>query len=186
MYTKIVIFKYIYTLKNIPRQLSKCILRYVILASLLLVGLSGVIACDKAELSVPQFIPPSYLDCIELTPLMLGDYYFNYRPLYVWFPTADEILTDKAIIMNDIEITEEMLVTRTESSFKVADNVIVKPRNSSQVKDLKPGDMVDILGISSGISDELSAVVLEECFIEPPGVINLPLEGDGSDGLFDY
>ena len=186
MYIKIFFSKYNYSVKNIPRQLGKCTLHYVILTSLLLASLSGIIACDKAEVDVPIFIPPSYLDCIELSPLTLGDYYFNYSPLYFWLPTADEILTGRVIIMNNIEITEEMLKTRTESFFKVAGNVMVKPRNPSRIKDLEVGDVVDILGICKGISDEWSPVILERCFIEPSGRLNLPLEGEGSQGLFDY
>jgi hypothetical protein len=151
-----------------------------------LASLSGVIACNRAELYVPPVIPLSYLDCIELSPLRLGNYYFNYNPLYSWLPTADETLTGRAIIMKNIEITEEMLRTRDKSFFKVAHNVMVKPRNISQMEELEAGDVVDILGLCTGISDEWSAVTLERCFIETSGRLNLPIEGEGSDSIFAY
>lgn len=135
---------------------------------------------------MPLAIPPSYLDCIELSPLMLGDYYFNYNPLYFWFPAVDETLTGRAIIMKNIEITEEMLRTRDKSFFKVAHNIMVKPRNISQMEELEVGDVVDILGLCNGISTEWSAVTLERCFIETSGRLNLPLEGEGSHDISTY
>lgn len=186
MYIQILFSKYNHSIKNIPKKFSKCILHYIILASLLLASLSGIIACNKAESYIQPAIPTSYLDCIELSPLMLGDYYFNYNAIYPWFPTVDEILTGRAIIMKNIEMTEEMLGTRGKSFFKVTHNVIVKPQAISQMEELKVGDVVDILGISTGISAETSAVILERCFIEPSGRLNLPLEGEGSQDIFTY
>ena len=152
--------------------------------SLLLAGLGGLIGCVFAQPIVQPFIPPQYLDCIEINPFELADYYFNYEPPYIWLPTADEAFTGKAIIMKNIEITEGMVETRTKSFFKVNDDLLIKPLDLSRVEELRVGDTVDILGLCKGISDKWAAVVLEDCIIEPAGRLNLPLDdGQATLGL---
>lgn len=144
--------------------------------SLLLAGLTGLIACGNVQPIVQPFIPPQYLGCIEISPSELGYYYFNYDPPYIWLPTADEAFTGKAIIMKNIEITEDMIETRTKSFFKVNDDLLIKPLDLSRGEELEVGDTVDILGLCKGISDKWAAVVLEGCLIEPSGRLNLPLD----------
>ena len=101
-------------------------------------------------------------------------------------PTADEILTDEPIIIKKIEVSEEMLKTRTNSLIKAADNIIIEAPKDSDLDKLKVGQLVDILGICKGISNEWSAVVLKDCFIEISGRLQLPLEGDTTQVLFGY
>jgi hypothetical protein len=171
---------------HVVKGLYKRALFNILTSSLLFVGLVGLFSCANTPLAVQPFVPPQYLDCIEISPLELSDYYFNYQPLYIWFPTADEALTGKAVIMKNIEITEGMIETSTKSFFKVNSNVLVKPQNPSIMEGLKVGDVIDILGLSQGISDEWAAVVLEDCIIEPTGRLNLPVEEDRASLGTDY
>jgi len=186
MYIRILLYGFLNSMKITSGRLGKYLFPYLILISLLLTGLSGAIACNEAESDMPPYIPSGYINCIELTPLRLGDYFFNYVPLYTWIAPDDNTYTGKPIIMKDIEVTEEMLKTRNGSFLNVADNVMVESRNQSNVEDLEVGDMVDILGICRGVSDEWSAVMLEQCIIEPSGRINLPLENGGSPDSIGY
>lgn len=151
---------------------------HVLVYSLLLAGLVGLFGCANTALSVQPFVPPQYLDCIEISPFKLADYYFNYQPPYIWMLTADEAFTGKAVIMKNIEITEEIIDTRAKSFFIVNSNVLVKPQDPSIMNELKVGEVIDILGLSKGVSD--NRVVVEGCLIEPAGRLNLPVEEDGA------
>ena len=186
MSNRVLLTRDISSTKHVLKQLGKLTWPHILTVALLLTGLSGLIACGNVQPFIPPYIPPNYLDCIEISPFMLGDYYFNYKPLYPWFPTADEAFTGKAIIMKNIKITEEMIETRTKSFFKVNNYVLIKPLDLSQMGKIKVGDMVDILGLCKGISDQWVAVVLEDCFIEPSGILNLPLKNGGSQGVLTY
>lgn len=151
---------------------------HILVFSLLLAGLGGLFGCANTPPVVQPFVPPQYLDCIEISPVELAHYYFDYQPPYIWMATADEAFTGKAIIIKNIEITEEMIETGAKSFFKVNGNVLIKPQALSIMEELKVGEVVDILGLCKGISDEWAAVVLEDCIIEPAGRLNLPIEED--------
>jgi hypothetical protein len=101
-------------------------------------------------------------------------------------------ITGESIIFKNILLTAEKLQTKrvevyahgkelvsTEvQTYIMASSVQFFPRDPSALEKLRVGDVVDIIGVCAGMSEEWpSVIVIRDCQILPAGLAPLPLPG---------
>ena len=121
----------------------------------------------------PFIAPPPNGYHIETSPNEIQTAFFsNYVD-----PKTAEMLIGESLIFKNVSFTESLVSMKTETSITMGFVQFVA-QNPSDLRKLKAGDKVDIIGICTGRSEELSLmVVIEECQFLPKGLAPLPLPG---------
>ena len=89
-------------------------------------------------------------------------------------------ITDHKVVTRQIQpyILGEGLASPETETFLMSGNVQFVPQDPSQLKELKAGDVVDIIGVLDSMSEEWPGVlVMKNCQFLPAGIAPLPLPG---------
>ena len=81
------------------RKLRRFFLSTVVILTIVLIGFTS---CIRTTIVHVPYIPPSYLDCIEVSTLQLANYYFQHYTASI----ADEVFKGKAIIIKNVKLTQ--------------------------------------------------------------------------------
>lgn len=130
------------------------------------------------DTSVPfPYIPPptegGYY--VELTPWALDQaYYADYSSP----ESAQTIFAGKSVIFKNIKITESLLSHDTHDTYITISRLLFAASVPSDLKHLKEGDFVDIVGVVQGPLEGYSPYIgLSDCLFLPAGLVPLPLPG---------
>jgi len=156
------------------RKLIRFLLIAIGIIGILVLSLIGLFSyTPDTSVPFPYIPPPEGLYYIEATPLGLHDALFSHYldPLVAQVFYVGESFIFKNVRLGGIERW------RTETYITTGD-VQFWALFPSDLKELKVGDVVDIIGICGGISKEYPAViVVTNCLFLPAGVAPLPLPG---------
>ena len=121
-------------------------------------------------------LPAIYYNCIETTPLGIREAYFD---PYGSRLMAEEKYNGKVFVFKNIEVLESTLDV-SGSDYLWIDSIKCRAANPGDINKLKPGQVVDIVGMMQGIADssgQPGALLMTECFFLPAGSLALPVSG---------
>ena len=155
------------------------LIRFVLLS----IGIIGVLVISLVVLfsytpntSVPfPYIPP---------PEGVEGYYFEITPSDLAFcflshnlsqPRAEWLWKGENFIFKNVVIREWRLAK--SDTYLRASDVRFFPQNPSDLKDIRVGDVIDIIGVCDGVPEGSLFVVIRNCQFLPAGLVPLPLPG---------
>lgn len=156
-----------------PLLISSSIL---IITAILTLSLTGLFNYTLGTSASSPYIPPPAGNSnyyIEATTEGLWNEFLSH---YSDTISAKINYVGKSFIFKDILIDESKLNRRYES-YILINLVQFVPRDPSELQELKEGDVVDIIGVCAGISDEYQMIVVANCQFLPAGLVPLPLPG---------
>lgn len=86
----------------------------------------------------------------------------------------------KSVIFKNVKIEEFMLELKLAGNepYLYESDVIFYPKDTQDLKKLKVGDKVDIIGVCEGLSEEYKTItIVSNCQFLPAGLVPLPLPG---------
>lgn len=155
-------------------------------AILFILALLGSCACTRvsAAQNLP-FIPPSYLNCLVVTPQQLVDAYG--RGNIVKLNEAKPRYNNSIFVFQNIKITESMYLHLDEGYLWVeGDYIKCYLLDAKTLRLHRVGDRVDILGLNQGPLMNEAYLVFNNCIILPAGYAQFPVDGIGVDFARGY
>jgi hypothetical protein len=135
-------------------------------------GLSFYGCSNHLTIDVPPNLPAGYYGCIETTAEELVK---AYSANYGDYNRAQAMYTGQPFVFKNIRVVKEMLID--ENTF-VTGSVQFNALEQGEVGKLKPGDVIDIVGINLGMPNGYpSMVYFNGCFFLPSGSVELPAPG---------
>lgn len=133
--------------------------------------------CANPPAQVVPYVPPQYLNSLEVTP---SDLTATYEERYRDFSIPNALFKDKSVVFKNIELTDEML-RYTDKGYMWIDGVYLEFDNPEEWIRLRSGSKVDIAGICKGLGpfDETTWVTLAESIFFPAGVVDLTGDNGG-------
>ncbi len=130
--------------------------------------------CARGDFAPMTYISPMYYSCVEVKPADLSwEYYGNYADRWL----ADQNFTGKTFIFKNISVTSFMLDNK-DDGFMWVEQLRCTEANQGDIADLKPGDVIDIIGVNRGVPpNEYWALLITDCIFVPAGSLSLPLPG---------
>ena len=148
----------------------------LIVIAMLAISLISVTGCTKQDPFIPEYIPPPEGNRSYYIETTCEDLWNVFLSRYSDVISAEINYVGKCFIFKDILIDEYKLSRRYENSILIG-LVQFLPRDPSDLQELKEGDVVDIIGVCAGISDQYVMIVVANCQFLPAGLYPLPLPG---------
>jgi len=145
---------------------------------------TGVITSCRPKFAPPPYIPSGYYECIEVNPpILVGWYWGGYGD--IWTPIG--LYNDRYYVFKDV-LVQEWTIQDLENGWIWLDYVRCELVNPEEMSKYKMGDRIDVVGFNTGPNmDDLrnKMLIFTGCYVLPPGVIQLPSEGNGGiDGIY--
>ena len=148
----------------------------VFIGAILSLCLISVTGCTKQDPFIPEYIPPPAGESRYYIETTTEGLWNEFLSQYSDTISAEIKYVGRSFIFKDILIDEYKLNRRYES-YILINLVQFVPRDPSELQELKEGDVVDIIGVCAGISDEYQMIVVANCQFLPAGLVPLPLPG---------
>jgi len=147
---------------------------------LVIAAVAGASGCSRTEFSAVPNIPVLYYECAEVTPRDLCNAYYSH---YYDVHAARYLYNDRIFILKGIELTAGRLSHIDEGFMWIEDiKCYLLDASIAEIKArFKQGDMVDVIGINTGIGTDLEVpvgLVFKDCAVIPSGSLGLPMEGN--------
>ena len=144
---------------------------------LLLVALASVLlpACTGPLHTVPvPYLPPAYYDCTQTDFASLQSIFF-FHPGTI---TDEQLgMMGRVFVIKNVGITPNEIKQATDEYIFI-DFIRCGWLNPADRQHLKPGDVVDLVGINQGaLLDAPNTLSFTGCVFLPAGVVQLPLGG---------
>ncbi len=151
---------------------------YIALCSVMLLflgsfGLSSLAACNGPAyvVQIAPMLPKGYYQCIETTPDdLMAAYFAPYsRP---WL--AEMQYNNQPFVLKNIEVSQGMIENRVTGQLWIG-KLICYPITPDELKHLRLGQRIDVVGLNRGVSKEWrSSVYMTGCYFLPAGTLALP------------
>ena len=158
----------------IKQRYFKCLL---LMAIAILATSLIVTGCTKQDPFIPEFIQPPNKYYIEMTPMqideaMLSDYNTPQSVQREW--------EGRSLIVKNITVNEVALNTLHEG-YIILNNIKCIPLRPADLRALKEGDVVDIIGVFADVplvsGAKIGVITLVSCQFLPAGLYPLPIPG---------
>jgi hypothetical protein len=133
-------------------------------------------SCKKQGPSVVvPYIPPEYYDCIEAKPSdLIAAYYSQYGNM----GHAEENYNNKYFVFKDQIVADWMIKDLGQGWIWLPGNIKCVLININDMKALKIGDRIDVVGYNTGpMSLQVAGLIFTNCYVLPAGTVNLPVGG---------
>jgi len=146
------------------------------LVSLIIFSAICSTACTGVQSAgTPPFVPPEYYDCVEIDPADLYGNYIYYTA-HGDYATAVSQYTNRYFVIKEMEVNERMYST-IQNGFIWADYIECHLVDVNSLRQYKPGDLIDIVGLNKGpSSQDIMSIRFNACIIMPAGSLALPAE----------
>jgi hypothetical protein len=168
---------------NMPRTLFVKPSRFLPLRMLIpfLMGLCFILvlgACNRGAYitQLPQALPISYYNCIEGVARQVQEAYYDPYG-HGW--QAQVLYDDQIFVFKNVEIVQGMIDSRGDNYIWI-DRIKCVANNPLDIKKLKVGEFVDVVGTMRGIPEDPDVVyslLMDGCYFLPAGSLALPLPG---------
>ncbi len=139
----------------------------IITICLILLLMTG---CERSSFVSPPYVPPKYLGAIEIKVWQITD---AVQSSYDDLSSISEILSNKVVVIKDIELTREILSTK-DMGFIRLEYIECQLADESYLDDFRKGHMVDIAGICQvSTTYHTSPFTLIDCIFLPAGAVDL-------------
>lgn len=147
--------------------------------SLVLVGLIILLSngCAKRTLvlSPPPFLPPEYYNATQVEPKALVNVYFTG---YGDFTRTEAMYNDAIYVFKDILVDKRMFIGLDEG-FIWVDQIKCYLVEPGDMKNYKPGDKIDVVGLNKGpTSYYIAGLTFKNCYALPAGRVAIPANPD--------
>lgn len=141
----------------------------------------GVAACAPvSSSSVIPYVPPAYYNSTLIMPFDLANAYWS---PYITRQDANRDYVGKVYVFKDFTVNGDTLAT-VNRGYVWADLVKAYPLNLANIKQLKVGEEIDVVGVLSGPGkDYPNTLTFSDCVFLPSGYIDLPV---GDSAQFQY
>jgi len=131
-------------------------------------------------------LPPEYYNCIEAKPLELINVYFG--TLYYYYnlnlegdislANAKAIYDNQYFVFKSLPVTDWMVAELDQGWIYTGSDIKCILVNPNDMKKLKPGDTIDVVGFNTGITSiNPPGLLFRDCYVLPADAIQLPLSG---------
>ena len=124
--------------------------------------------------AIVPYLPPSYYQCIQVLPMDIEAAYYSQ---YGNHAEAETMFTGKTFLFKD-QLVDAYMIREVNKGWLWADLTKCPIVNLDLAKQLKPGQRVDIVGISAGRDlSQSPGLVFSSCYVLITGSLQLPAPG---------
>ena len=153
--------------------------RAIGISAIAILCLTFFAGCTKQAVNQIPLIPLSYYHCIEVNPEELEKSYFNAN--YGNRGLAETMYNNQPFVFKRIIFNDTMAEFVRSKGYIWIGTIKCLPADAKAVNALKPGTVIDIVGMNRGPENAASySLVMEDCYLLPTGSLVLPGEGGGT------
>jgi len=138
---------------------------------MLLTLLTGGCSNRTFVLNPQPFLPPEYYNCTQVDPKALVNVYFTG---YGDFTKMEAMYNDIIYVFKDVLVDKRMFIGLNEG-FIWVDQIKCYLVEPDDMKNYKPGDKIDVVGLNKGpTSYYIAGLTFKNCIVLPAGRVALP------------
>ena len=123
-------------------------------------------------LNPAPFLPPEYYLATQVEPKALVNVYFSG---YGDFTRIEAMYNDAVYVFKDVLVDKRMFIGLNEG-FIWVDQIKCYLIEPSDMKNYKPGDKIDVVGLNKGpTSYYIAGLTFKNCYVLPAGRVALPV-----------
>jgi hypothetical protein len=158
-----------------------------VLASLVMLVFTIIFAgaCRRTTLTRPPFIPPDYLNCIEVTAKDLLDSYYTPYMGVTNIEMAQAKYNNLIYVFKNV-LVKDWVIADLDKGWIWVDRIRCVLANINDMKQFKVGDKIDVIGLNKGIISNPSTqpgLLFDGCIVIAAGTVALA-SGGGSGLVF--
>ena len=142
-------------------------------------------ACTRSPIFVPPYIPPDYLNCIEVVPKELLESYYTPYMGSTNIDAAQLKYNNLYYVFKNV-IVKDWVIADLDKGWIWVDRIKCVLANVNDMQQFKVGDKIDVIGLNKGIISNPSSpqgLLFDGCIVIAAGTVALA-SGDGSGLVF--